>query len=284
MFREKVNKTYNTLSPSYRRIADFLLDHPNEAAFMTATQLARRVAVNTATVVRFAQRLGYDGYPELLQDVRSVVRSRLATPPVGVPAEDATETAARALNQEAENLRQLLINLPREEISQVLNALRAARRIFVVGEGHSRSLAQLFAGSLTGLGLLARTVETDITSVAAVMHDLGANDVVLGVAVVAQCPDTTSILQLARERQAKTVAITGALSWPVAKVSELAIACPVDSIVGVASPVAIAAMLSALFQGLASGEGVRVAELAASYEKTLQRLADIRAETPVPTL
>ncbi|MER3513736.1 MAG: hypothetical protein C4310_04535, partial [Chloroflexota bacterium] len=122
MFREKVNKTYNTLSPSYRRIADFLLDHPNEAAFMTATQLARRVAVNTATVVRFAQRLGYDGYPELLQDVRAVVRSRRATPPVGVPAEDATETAARALNQEAENLRQLLTNLPREEISQVLNA------------------------------------------------------------------------------------------------------------------------------------------------------------------
>lgn len=284
MFREKVNKTYNTLSPSYRRIADFLLDHPNEAAFMTATQLARRVAVNTATVVRFAQRLGYDGYPELLQDVRSVVRSRLATPPVGVPAEDATETAARALNQEAENLRQLLTNLPREEISQVLNALRAARRIFVVGEGHSRSLAQLFAGTLTGLGLPVRAVETDITSVAAVMHDLGANDVVLGVAVVAQCPDTTSILQLARERQAKTVAVTGALSWPVAKVSELAIACPVNSIIGVASPVAIAAMLSALSQGLASGEGVRVAELAASYEKTLQRLADIRAETPVPTL
>ena len=284
MFREKVNKTYNTLSPSYRRIADFLLDHPNEAAFMTATQLARRVAVNTATVVRFAQRLGYDGYPELLQDVRSVVRSRLATPPVGVPAEDATETAARALNQEAENLRQLLTNLPREEISQVLNALRAARRIFVVGEGHSRSLAQLFAGTLTGLGLPVRAVETDITSVAAVMHDLGANDVVLGVAVVAQCPDTTSILQLARERQAKTVAVTGALSWPVAKVSELAIACPVNSIIGVASPVAIAAMLSALSQGLASGEGVRVAELAASFEKTLQRLADIRAETPVPTL
>lgn len=284
MFREKVNKTYNTLAPSYRRIADFLLDHPNEAAFMTATQLAHRVAVNTATVVRFAQRLGYDGYPELLQDVRSVVRSRLATPPVGVPAEDATETAARALNQEAENLRQLLTNLPREEISQVLNALRAARRIFVVGEGHSRSLAQLFAGTLTGLGLPVRAVETDITSVAAVMHDLGANDVVLGVAVVAQCPDTTSILQLARERQAKTVAVTGALSWPVAKVSELAIACPVDSIIGVASPVAIAAMLSALSQGLASGEGVRVAELAASYEKTLQRLTDIRAETPVPTL
>lgn len=284
MFREKVNKTYNTLSPSYRRLADFLLDHPNEAAFMTATQLARRVAVNTATVVRFAQRLGYDGYPELLQDVRSVVRSRLATPPVGVPAEDATETAARALNQEVENLKQLITNLPREEISQVLNALRAARRIFVVGEGHSRSLAQLFAGILAGLGLPVRAMETDITSVAAVMHDLGAGDVVLGVAVVPQCPDTTSILQMARERQAKTVAVTGALSWPVAKVAELAIACPVDSIIGVASPVAITAMLIALFQGLASGEGVQVVELAASYEKTLQRLADIRAETPVPTL
>lgn len=284
MFREKVNKIYNTLSPSYRRIADFLLDYPNEAAFMTATQLARRVAVNTATVVRFAQRLGYDGYPELLQDVRSIVRSRLATPPVGVPADDATETAVRALNQEAENLKQLLTNLPREEIANTLNALRSARRIFIVGEGHSRSLASLLAGYLTSLGLPVRAVETDVTSVAAVMHDVGADDVVLGVALVAQCPDTTSILQMARERQAKTVAVTGALSWPVAKVAELAIACPVNSIVGVASPVAMNAVLSALFQGLASVAGTQVVELAASYEKTLQRLADIRAETPMPAL
>lgn len=284
MFREKVSKTYSTLSPSYRRIADFLLDHHNEAAFMTATQLARRVDVNTATVVRFAQRLGYDGYPELLQDVRSIVRSRLAVAPVGVPADDATETAVRALNQEAENLKQLMTNLPRDEMMNAMSLLRSARRIYVVGEGHSRNLARLLTGYLESLNLPARDLETDVGSVAAAMHDLSSDDVVVGVALSPQCPDTTSILRLARERQAKTIAVVGALSWPVAKAAELAMACPVDSIVGVASPVAMGALLSSLFQGLASVAGAQLAELAAPYEKTLQRLADIRAETPVPAM
>jgi DNA-binding MurR/RpiR family transcriptional regulator len=284
MFREKVSKTYSTLSPSYRRIADFLLDHHNEAAFMTATQLARRVEVNTATVVRFAQRLGYDGYPELLQDVRSIVRSRLATTPVGMPADDATESAVRALNQELDNFKQLMTNLPRDEMNAAMGLLRSARRIFVVGEDHSADLARLLAGYLVSLNLPARNVQTDIGSVATLMHDLGPDDVVVGVALTPQCPDTTSILRLARERKAKTIAIVGALSWPVSKASELAIACPVDSILGVSSPVIMTAILSALYQGLASVEGAQMAEMAVPYEKTLQRLADIRAETPVPTM
>jgi DNA-binding MurR/RpiR family transcriptional regulator len=284
MFREKVSKTYNTLSPSYRRIADFLLDQPNEAAFMTATQLARRVEVNTATVVRFSQRLGYDGYPELLQDVRSVVRSRLATSPVGMPADNATDTAVRALNQELDNLKQLMTNLPRDEMNSALSTLRSARRIFVVGEDHSGDLARLFTGYLASLGLPARHVDTHIGSIAAAMHDLAADDAIVGIALTPQCPDTTSIMRLARERKAKTIAVVGALSWPVGKATELAIAAPVDSIMGVSSPVTATAVLSALYQGLASVEGAQMAEMAVPYEQILQRLADIRAETPVPAM
>ncbi len=76
-FKEIIRSNYGRLSPSYRRVADFLLDNYHEVAFMTATQLAHRVGVDTTTVVHFAQRLGYDGYPELLEEIRHTVRAEM---------------------------------------------------------------------------------------------------------------------------------------------------------------------------------------------------------------
>ena len=65
MYRDHIRTIYEHLSPGYRRIADFLLTHYQDAAFMTAAEVARQASVDTALVVRFAQRLGYPGYPEL---------------------------------------------------------------------------------------------------------------------------------------------------------------------------------------------------------------------------
>jgi len=285
MFREKVSKMYGHLSPSYRRIADYLLDHHNEAAFMTATQLARQIDVNTATVVRFAQRLGYDGYPELLQDVRSIVRSRLATRRPAAPSgENTYETCVQALEQETENLKQLATNLPSQEVMEVVNALRSARTIYVAGEGRSRDLAHMLLGYLRTLGLAAQEIETDVSSAALTLRNLSPDDVVVAVALDPQCPDTTSVVRLARERNAQTIAIVGALSWPVSRAAKIGVACPIDSIVGVASPVAMSALLSAVFQALWSLQGPKMEELTSPYTGTMQRLADIRAETPLPPM
>ena len=77
MYREKIREYYDHLSRSYRKVADYIMSNYYEVAFMTAAQLAYAVGVDTTTVVRFSQRLGYNGYPELLQDVREQVKSEI---------------------------------------------------------------------------------------------------------------------------------------------------------------------------------------------------------------
>src|SRR5512133_4151337 len=78
MFREQIRKHYDHLSRSYRRVADFILSDYRTAAFMTAAALADAVDVDTTTVVRFAQRLGYPGYPELIEDIQQQVKLELS--------------------------------------------------------------------------------------------------------------------------------------------------------------------------------------------------------------
>ena len=77
MYRDRIRTIYEHLSPGYRRIADFLLTHYQDAAFMTAAEVARQATVDTALVVRFAQRLGYPGYPELIGDIQEDVKRDL---------------------------------------------------------------------------------------------------------------------------------------------------------------------------------------------------------------
>jgi DNA-binding MurR/RpiR family transcriptional regulator len=78
MFREQIRKHYDHLSRSYRRVADFILGEYRTAAFMTAAALADAVEVDTTTVVRFAQRLGYPGFPELIEDIQTQVKLELS--------------------------------------------------------------------------------------------------------------------------------------------------------------------------------------------------------------
>ena len=64
-FRNRIRKIQVDLSPSFTRVAEFCPDHYPDVAFLTVSEFAKTVDVDAATIVRFAQRLGYPGYPEL---------------------------------------------------------------------------------------------------------------------------------------------------------------------------------------------------------------------------
>ena len=85
MFREKIAEQYDRLGRNQKRIADFLTKEYREAAFMNGSALSARLEVDPATVTRFAQRLGYTGYPDMLKEIQELVKAELraAYPPSG---------------------------------------------------------------------------------------------------------------------------------------------------------------------------------------------------------
>src|SRR4030065_2632181 len=76
-YEESIGLDRPTMSKSFAKLADFLLDSYIEASFMTASELAHVLNLDAATVVRFSQHLGYKGYPELLREIRDKVRRNL---------------------------------------------------------------------------------------------------------------------------------------------------------------------------------------------------------------
>ena len=71
-----IRARFDECSRSQKDVAQYIVDHLDEAAFQTAEELARRANTSSSTVVRFSQALGFEGFPELQQAAREEYRRR----------------------------------------------------------------------------------------------------------------------------------------------------------------------------------------------------------------
>ncbi|MEU9994645.1 MurR/RpiR family transcriptional regulator [Streptomyces sp. NPDC050848] len=133
------------LSPGQRRIAQFLIDHLTEAAFLSITELAERVGVSQPSVTRFASSLGFSGYPALRDALQPIALSAIAGSPEGREARRRNELQA-AVDAEIENLASLRRSLAStDQILDIGRELARSAPLTVLGLRISASLAEYFA-------------------------------------------------------------------------------------------------------------------------------------------
>jgi DNA-binding MurR/RpiR family transcriptional regulator len=248
---EKIRQIYPALTKSQKRLADFIAGSYQEAAFMTASRMAKRLNLNEATVIRFAQRLGYSGYPELIGEVQSIVREELRTP--GEPEAETAEgeLLLASLSKELENLSRAVSHVSPEVARDVVGLLREARCIYVAGGGASYHLAGILATGLAGLGVNARLVAGEPQSLALAVASLASDDTFVGVVACGESPEIAQAVAVARERGARTLAVTWSPVSQCARAAELALVCP-RSDSSVPALATIATFLDALVQAIAS--------------------------------
>jgi DNA-binding MurR/RpiR family transcriptional regulator len=152
-FSKLVAEHYDQLTKSEKRIADFIHEHQDEAAFMPAAEIAESLELSEPTMARFARSLGLESYPalrELLQvKFRSLVdhsarlRSRLDDLRSG------GDIYEQLVTSEIDFLTESLHTLDRDAFNQAVELLRTHQRIFVLGLGPAISLVDLLEIRLT---------------------------------------------------------------------------------------------------------------------------------------
>lgn len=274
MYREKIREYYDHLSRSYRKVADFIMSNYYEVSFMTAAQLAYAVGVDTTTVVRFSQRLGYNGYPELLSDVRDQVKSEIYAsyqPQDLSPIDPAGMFKDRTLHEQ-HNLKQMLTHMPPERIAEIAGMLDRAEHIVLVGEGYAEAVAVMTAEQFRHRGLSAEAVSNDAVKQSAVLMRLNANNLIIGISATAYGTNVARTLELARLKGCATLGVIGALASPVNRVSDHVIYAPTDVAGPLPSIVALVAALSGLVQIAGKDSASSVDKHLADYEQAYQFL------------
>jgi len=261
MYRQKIREYYEHLSRSYRKVADYIMSNYYEVSFLTAAQLAYAVGVDTTTVVRFSQRLGYNGYPELLHDIREQVKAEIyaAYEPKELSPSDPAGVFKDRAEHEQHNLRQMLTHNPPEHIEAIAAMVVQAKHIVLVGEGYAEAVAELVAQQLRHRGLSAEAITDDPVKKAATLLALGNDALVVGISATEYGSSVARALELARTKGAATLGVVGSLASPVNRMSDRVIYAPTDAAGPLPSIVCLVAALAALVQ-IASKDSMESSE------------------------
>ena len=131
-------------SKGQKRIARYILDHYDKAAYMTASRLGSIVEVSESTVVRFAIEVGFDGYPEMQRALQELIRTRLTA----VQRVDVTNSLIgeddvldKVLGSDADKIRRTLDEIDRKSFGEAVDKIVSARSIYIIGVRSSSTLA-----------------------------------------------------------------------------------------------------------------------------------------------
>ena len=250
----ELQRNYADLTQSQKRIAEAIVENPEFVAFATVDKLSARLGIASSTIVRFAYRLGLDGYPELQERVRVLVRSRFRGADEGTGDESAVahlgdSTAAASLRRDLDNLRHTIADLDGATIEKAVGLLAAAPRVFFTGGLASKALAGYAAHTLNRLRGNVRMLSTDDAS--ADILEMTADDVLVVISFPPYASQTLQVLKAARKRNVTIVGITDSPISPLGQV-DVTLSARVSGIGPQNSLVAPVAVVNVLLNGVAA--------------------------------
>ncbi|MCW2953964.1 MAG: transcriptional regulator, RpiR family [Conexibacter sp.] len=254
-----ITARFDEFSRSQKDVAQYIVDHLDEAAFQTAEELARRASTSSSTVVRFSQALGFEGFPELQQAAREEYRRR----PAG-PADASANAAATplfsldqteyetALATDHVNVEETARKLSRSEVEAAVEAISTSEKVLIAGTDQMAFFASYLRHLLMLLDIRAEVVASPSQEALGRLSRIDETTLVIGLSAGRPHPLITRTMKLARHRKAKTIAITDATLSEVARLARIRLYYSSNSPAYVRSHVALLSLIQALAYGVYS--------------------------------
>ncbi|MFD5379219.1 MurR/RpiR family transcriptional regulator [Streptomyces griseoincarnatus] len=258
------------LSPGQRRIAQYLIEHITEAAFLSITDLADRVGVSQPSVTRFASAVGFSGYPALREKLQSITLGTRSGAGAGPAEEFRGNELQAAVDAEIENLENLRRDLAdTDRVIEVGRALSASTPLTVLGLRISVSLAEYFAYA-------ARRIHPDVRLVTlggSVAYDAllqsreAGGTWVLAFSMPRHAQETLTAVRVARRAGLKVALITDLALGPLVDEADVTFATGTGSRLVFDSYAAPGVMCAALLQAMTDADPERTQARLEDYEQ-----------------
>lgn len=214
-FSQLLGKRYTQLTKSEKRIADFLNKNQDEAGFLSAGEIASRLKLSEATMVRFARTLGFESYPSMRVALQDSFRSRMVhSSRLRSRLEDLKETGdifERLVASEIDFLTESLHTLDREAFNSAVEMLRTHQRIFVFGLGPSLSLVDLLEIRLTRSARNVISLRTSGKELLEPLLLMKEDDLLIAIGFFNMTPSLEVVIEHANKHQTPVILVTDTL-------------------------------------------------------------------------
>ncbi|MDX1583068.1 MAG: MurR/RpiR family transcriptional regulator [Thermoanaerobaculia bacterium] len=276
-FRELVLSQYESLPPQQQVIANHLIDHVREIPFLSIPELARRTGASEATIVRFAQRIGFEGFAELkmvlLEFLRSEMgKSKTTTVDAAVSEDDVLASVSRL---EQINLQRTLEGIEPKEFRSAAAALFKADHVYTFGMGVSAYLSDLASYLLTQIGLRSTPFSTKFSSPREQVVALRPTDLVLAFSFPPYSRQTLSLLEESVEKGVPTMVITDRYTSPATRLSKQTFVVPSHNMMFTNAVASVFVLLNALITEIAIRHQGEAVEALSRINRILAQESDL---------
>jgi DNA-binding MurR/RpiR family transcriptional regulator len=249
----EIRQRFDEFSRSQKDVGQYIVDHLDEAAFHTAEELARRASTSSSTVVRFAQALGFEGFPELQEEYRRRRETingggdEMLTPPL-FPI-DQTEFEA-SLAADHTNIEDTARRVNRDEVRAAVELISRAERILLCGTDQMAFFASYLRHLLMLLDLRCEVVASPSQEGLTRLGRIEPGILVVGFSAGRPHPLVVRAVKLARHREVATLAIADATLSEVARLADRKLYYSSNSPTFVRSHAALLSLVQALAYGV----------------------------------
>ena len=274
----QINDRMSSFSKGQKLIANFITEHYDKAAFMTASKLGTTVGVSESTVVRFATELGYDGYPKMQKAMQEMIRDKLTSVQrieVTKSRIGTSDIISNVLNKDTEKIRKTIEETSKEDFAKAVTSIARAKTIYIFAVRSAAALASFlgyyYSLIFENVKVISNYGETEIYEK---LFRIDENDVIIGISFPRYSNAAVKAMTFAHRRGAKVIAITDSLTSPLCSLSDYVLIAKSDMASVVDSLVAPLSLINALIVAT-------VLELGTEVENTFGRLESIWEEYDV---
>lgn len=218
-----INSQYRKLSKGQKLIAKYVLENYDKVAFMTASKLSEEVGVSESTVVRFANALGYSGYPKLQDALEELMKNKLtAVQRIDLVDENksSSDILKSVLKEDSRNLRETLENIDENAFEEAVDKIIKAKRVYVLGLRSSYTIAQYLGFYLDRVIDNVQVIKMDMGDTFEQIARINKDDVLIAITFPRYSRKAYQTASYAKEKMAHVIAITDSVFGPVASISD----------------------------------------------------------------
>ena len=218
-----IQSQYTRFSKGQKLIAQYILKNYDKVAFMTACKLGEAVGVSESTVVRFANALGYSGYPKLQDALQEVIKNKLTTVQRVDMVKEFNDDSAilkKIVKSDMDNIKDTLEEIDEKAFEEAANRILKAKRIYIVGMRISFTIAQ-YLGFYLGIILdSVHVIRTDMGDAFEQVVKINEDDVLIAISFPRYSKKSYQIVSYAKEKGAHIVSLTDSPFAPVASFTD----------------------------------------------------------------
>lgn len=218
---QRIKKSMPRLSKGQKLIANYILEHYEKAVYLTAAKLGTIVGVSESTVVRFANELGYDGYPKFQDALEELVKSKLTAMQrleVTTDRIDTNHVLKSVLQTDQEKISYTLEHIDEETFNIAIDKILEAKTIYILGVRSCAGIASFLGFYFNIIFPNVRVINTNsISEMFEILHRINKDDVIIGISFPRYSKRILKALEFAKSQEATIIAITDSYISPMAK-------------------------------------------------------------------